>query len=111
MPYEQCPPFHAHVYFDPTTVEKARRICRSCSEMFSITMGRIHERPVGPHPDFSCQLTVPPEKVGPVLAWLAMNREGLVVFAHPNTDDALADHRDHAIWMGAIRPLDLGKLE
>ncbi|MGA8133977.1 MAG: DOPA 4,5-dioxygenase family protein, partial [Pseudomonas gingeri] len=34
-------------------------------------------------------------------------RKGLVVFIHPLTDDDLADHRDHAIWMGAVRPLDL----
>jgi aromatic ring-cleaving dioxygenase len=31
----------------------------------------------------------------------------LVVFLHPLTGDELADHRDHAIWMGALRPLKL----
>ena len=40
-----------------------------------------------------------------------MNRDGLVVFAHPNTDNALVDHRDRAVWMGAIRPLDLRAVE
>ena len=38
---------------------------------------------------------------------LALHRGGLTVFIHPNTGNALRDHRDHAIWMGAIRPLDL----
>lgn len=42
-----------------------------------------------------------------VLPWLALYRKGLVVFMHPLTGDELADHRDHAIWMGAVRPLDL----
>ena len=111
MTHPPTPSFHAHVYFDAQTVEKARNICQRCSEIFGIRMGRVHERPVGPHPDWSCQLTVPSELVGPVLAWLSMNREGLTVFAHPNTDNALVDHRDRAIWMGAIRPLDLRAVE
>ena len=34
-------------------------------------------------------------------------RNGLVVFLHPDTGDDLLDHTDHAIWMGAMRPLDL----
>jgi len=48
-----------------------------------------------------------PELIGVVLPWLALHRNGLVVFLHPETGDELADHTDHAIWMGAIRPLDL----
>jgi DOPA 4,5-dioxygenase len=48
-----------------------------------------------------------PELLGDVLPWLAFNRKGLVVFVHPDTGDDLADHTDHAIWMGAIWPLDL----
>ncbi len=111
MDKSEFPSFHAHVYFDARTLEKARVICMRCSETFGIKMGRLHERPVGPHPDWSCQLTVPAEKVGPVLTWLAMNRDGLVVFSHPNTENALVDHRDRAVWMGAIRPLDLSALD
>jgi DOPA 4,5-dioxygenase len=98
--------YHAHVYFDATTVEKARRICTECSQTFGLTMGRVHEKPVGPHPDWSCQLAVGPEKIGDVIGWLALNRDGLNVLIHPETGDALADHTRHAIWMGAIRPLD-----
>ena len=104
---ENTPVFHAHVYFGPDTVEKARDVCTQCSQTFGITMGRMHERPVGPHPDYSCQLTVPPDKVGDVLSWLSRNRQGLVVFSHPNTGDVYKDHTDHAVWMGAMRPLKL----
>jgi DOPA 4,5-dioxygenase len=42
-----------------------------------------------------------------VLPWLALNRKGLVIFMHPDTGDDLMDHTEHAIWMGAVRPLDL----
>jgi aromatic ring-cleaving dioxygenase len=30
-----------------------------------------------------------------------------VVFLHPLTGDDLADHTEHAIWMGAVRALDV----
>ena len=36
-----------------------------------------------------------------------LNRDGLVVFLHPETGNALLDHRDWATWMGEIRPLNL----
>lgn len=108
---ETMPSFHSHVYFDPSTVDQARALCEECSRLFGIKMGRVHERPVGPHPDFSCQLTVEADKVGDVLSWLSRNRNGLVIFSHPNTGDALKDHTDHPIWMGAIRPLVLENLK
>lgn len=107
MDQSQVETFHAHVYFDRTTIEQARRLCADCAGRFDVTMGRVHERPVGPHPDWSCQLTIPPAKFGDVLTWLALNRNGLVVFCHPQTGDSLKDHTDHAIWLGAIRPLEL----
>ncbi len=103
--------YHAHVYFDAETIEKARSLCQRCSETFGIRMGRVHERPVGPHPDWSCQLTVPAEAFGDVIPWLALNRDGLVIFVHPDTGHSLNDHRDHALWMGAVRPLNLAQFE
>jgi DOPA 4,5-dioxygenase len=73
-------------------------------------MGRVHEKLVGPHPDWSCQLVFPPEKFADVVSWLALNRAGLVMLVHPETGDALRDHTDYAMWMGAVRPLDLSVL-
>ncbi|MDP1740413.1 DOPA 4,5-dioxygenase family protein [Polaromonas sp.] len=99
--------FHAHVYFDASSLEKARSLCEAAARRFPLQMGRIHQQPVGPHPDWSCQLAFDAAIAGEVITWLALNREGLVIFTHPLTGDDLADHRDHAIWMGAVRPLDL----
>ena len=45
--------------------------------------GRLHERPVGPHPDWSCQLAFGPEKLGDVVGSLALNRGGLVALVDP----------------------------
>lgn len=99
--------FHAHVYFDAESLARARRLCEAARDRFGLAMGRLHEREVGPHPRWSCQLTIPTARLGEVLAWLALNRDGLVIFVHPNTGDDLADHRDRAIWMGGMPPLKL----
>ncbi|MEN5093018.1 DOPA 4,5-dioxygenase family protein [Pseudomonas protegens] len=99
--------YHAHVYFDASTIDQARALCEQAAQLFDLKMGRVHERPVGPHPDWSCQLAFAPEVFAQVVPWLALNRQGLVVFLHPDTGDDLLDHTDHAIWMGAMRSLDL----
>ena len=41
---------------------------------------------------------------------LGSYRAGLTVLVHPLTGDDLADHRDHALWLGDSRPLDLEAL-
>lgn len=99
--------FHAHVYYDAATLEQASRLCETARQRFSLSMGRIHQRQVGPHPCWSCQLAFAPESFGEIIPWLALNRDGLVVFIHPETGDDLNDHTKYAIWMGKIMPLDL----
>ena len=99
--------FHAHIYFDPEEVEKAKALGDSAHERFGVSVGRYHLRPVGPHPRGSVQLTVPPEQFGDFAQWLALNRGDLTIFAHANTGEDLADHTSHVIWFGASEPLDL----
>lgn len=99
--------YHAHVYFDAQTLDQARALCEEAAQRFGLKMGRVHERPVGPHPDWSCQLAFEHAQLADVVCWLALNRKGLVVFLHPLTGDDLADHTEHAIWMGAVRDLDV----
>ena len=99
--------YHIHIYFDETSVELAKKIGIEASELFSLELGRFHEKNVGPHPRWSVQLLVPNDKFADALAWMTLNREGLTIFTHPNTEDGLADHRDRAIWMGECLELDL----
>ncbi|MBL1241083.1 MAG: DOPA 4,5-dioxygenase family protein [OCS116 cluster bacterium] len=99
--------YHAHVYFDADSVEQARALCLCAAEKFDVVMGRVHEKNVGPHPRWSCQLGASSAQFAMLLPWLALNRDGLIVFSHPVTDDALLDHRDHGIWLGAGLELDL----
>lgn len=102
--------FHAHVYFDADTIGQASELCRKAEQLFSVKMGRIHEKPVGPHPMWSCQLAFGPETFGRIVPWLAVNRNGLIVFLHPETGDDVKDHTDHAIWMGDVLELDISAL-
>ena len=74
--------WHSHIYFDAASHPRAEALVAAMQRHFGpdadITYGRWHLRPVGPH---------------------------------PNTDetaaDELRDHRDHAVWMGTVRPLKL----
>lgn len=103
--------FHAHVYFDADTREQARELCEDISARFPVEMGRMHDKPVGPHPMGSCQLAFGPDAFADVVTWLALHRGGLTVFTHPETGDELPDHRDHAIWMGSMPSLKLSVFE
>jgi aromatic ring-cleaving dioxygenase len=103
--------FHAHVYFGSDTLAQARSLCESAAQQFpQLKLGRVHQQPVGPHPDWSCQLAFKPDLFGALIPWLAMRRAGLVVFIHPISNNDLVDHRDRAMWMGAVRPLKLDML-
>ena len=99
--------YHAHVYFDADSKPDARYICEEAVARFGVQMGRMHDRPVGPHPEPSCQLLADPDQFAQLLPWLALHRNGLTVFIHPNTGNHLEDHRDHAIWLGGSQTLDL----
>ncbi len=99
--------YHAHVYFDAGTREEARAIREAVEARFLVAMGRWHEKPVGPHPCWSYQIAFAPEIFAEIVPWLALNRQGLTVFLHPESGDDLADHRDHAVWLGPSATLDL----
>ena len=99
--------FHAHVYFDGPELPAAKALAAEAREQFGVPVGHFHERPVGPHPRGSVQLTVPPEQFGDFAQWAALNRNGLTIFAHASTGDDLADHSKHVIWFGPSEALNL----
>ena len=99
--------FHAHIYYDPEEVERAKELAAAAQARFPIGVGHFHLRPVGPHPRGSVQLTVPRDAFGEVAQFLALHRDGLTVFAHAETGNDLADHTQHVVWFGPSEPLDL----
>lgn len=102
--------YHAHIYFDQATELQAQALIEQARQRFDISVGRMHCRPVGPHPCWSCQLSFSPAGFGRIIPWLVLHRAGLVVFVHPLTGDAMFDHRDAALWLGEAQPLDLSVL-
>lgn len=103
--------YHAHIYYDAASKPPAEALRTALEREFpEASFGRWHDRPIGPHPDWSYQIAFGPTLFPTIVPWLALNRGELVVFIHPNTSDAMADHRDYALWMGAVRELDLSVL-
>ena len=99
--------FHAHIYFNPAEVDRAKALASDVQERFGVRVGHFHLVPVGPHPRGSCQMTVPAETFGAVASWLSINRAGLTIFAHASTGDDLRDHSANVIWFGPSEPLNL----
>lgn len=99
--------FHAHIYFDASKLAAAQALANEARERFGVAVGHFHERPVGPHPRGSCQLTVETEDFGDFARWAALNRGALTIFAHAETGNDLADHTEHVIWFGPSEPLNL----
>ncbi|HET7715003.1 MAG TPA: DOPA 4,5-dioxygenase family protein [Bauldia sp.] len=105
---EQLPnDFHAHIYFDPPELAEAQALAAEVKERFGVAVGHFHQRPVGPHPRGSVQLTVPTDRFGEVASWLAVHRRGLTVFAHASTGDDRRDHRENVVWFGPSEALKL----
>ena len=102
--------YHAHVYFDAETREQADKLCKAAGERFGVKVGRMHDKPVGPHPRGSCQLTIKTEQFAEVIPWLVTHRKGLTIFTHAQTGNALKDHTDHVIWLGPSETLTLSAL-
>ena len=99
--------FHAHIYYDPAEVDRAKSLAAEAQQLFGLPVGHFHLRPVGPHPRGSVQMTVQPDQFGDVAKWLAVNRAGLTVFAHASTGDDRTDHTHNVIWFGPSETLDL----
>jgi DOPA 4,5-dioxygenase len=110
-PMSEISEYHAHVYYDAATRAQADELCQTAGSTFGVKIGRMHDNPVGPHPRGSCQLTVKTGQFSDVIPWLVLHRNGLTVFAHPQTGNALKDHTEHVIWLGPSESLRLSALK
>ena len=99
--------YHAHVYFDQQTVAFAAALCTEAGQRFGVRIGRVHEKLVGPHPRWSCQIAFSSTDFDALIPWLEKNRNGLSVLVHGLTGDDLADHTINAYWLGESMELNL----
>lgn len=102
--------WHAHVYYDAATRDRAATLRDWVAARYTTQLGRWHDIPVGPHPQAMYQIAFANEVLPGLLAFLALNRMGLTVLVHPNTARPKDDHLVHAVWLGAVLPLDASAL-
>jgi aromatic ring-cleaving dioxygenase len=103
--------FHAHIYYDPaTTRPQAERLRERIAARFLVRNGNWHDVPVGPHPSAMFQISFAKQLFSSIVPWLMLNRLGLTILVHPNTDRPRDDHLTHAVWMGSVLPLDAARL-
>jgi DOPA 4,5-dioxygenase len=104
--------YHAHIYYDPaTTRDRAARLREKISATFpTAIVGRWHDALVGPHLRSMYQVVISQAMLASFLPWLMLNRDGLTVLLHPETDNSYLDHTAHAVWMGEVLPVRLDVL-
>jgi DOPA 4,5-dioxygenase len=106
LPLAAIGSFHAHIYFDGDAQRGAALALREqIAQRFSVTLGRVHDRLVGPHARAMYQVAFDTASFGNFVPWLMLNRQGLTVLVHPNTRDTRRDHLVHALWMGEVLPI------
>jgi aromatic ring-cleaving dioxygenase len=99
--------YHAHVYFDADSVDRATELCQTAAARFGAAMGRVHRKLVGPHPQWSCQLAFDAQQFDTLIPWLDAHRGGLSVLVHGLSGNDLRDHTTHASWLGEPHRLNL----
>ncbi len=97
--------YHAHIYFDQRSVQRVTEICEQIAARFGLKVGRIHQKPVGPHTRWSVQILFGHRDFDAFIAWLDAERGELDVLVHGVTGDDYKDHTDHAYWLG--QPVEL----
>ena len=99
--------YHAHVYFDMSLSRPdAVMLTEQISAQFpTIHLSQLYDKPIGPHtwPMFEAAFDV--ATFPSFVPWLMLNRRGLNILIHPNTDDMYADHVINPIWLGDKLPL------
>lgn len=98
--------YHAHVYFGAAAAAQASALRGAAGARSGLPVGRVHLEPVGPHPVGSCQISFGQADFDALIPWLETHR-GLTVLVHGITGHDLADHTEHAAWLGEPAPLKL----
>ena len=103
-------PYHAHIYYSGAERAAAEALrARFAEDEAVLFVGRMSDRPVGPHPVPQFEIHFPERALAEVTA--AIKGSGLQALIHPLTDDDLADHTELAQWIGTPLELDLSVLD
>lgn len=98
--------YHAHIYYkNQTERDNALKLRGWIAERFLVQLGSWHDQTIGPHDLAMYQVAFDIEQFASFVPWLMLNRMGLTILVHPNTNNPRADHLTHALWMGEILPI------
>jgi DOPA 4,5-dioxygenase len=101
--------YHAHVYYDSASKDRAARLRRWVEDRFAgqMRMGSWHDEEVGPHVQAMYQIAFPPELFPTLVPFIMMNRMGLTVLVHPQSGRPRDDHTVNAMWLGEVLPVKI----
>jgi len=103
--------YHAHLYFDQATLAQAIDLSEHAGALFNLKIGRVHQKLVGPHLMWSCQISFTNNDFDRFITWLDQHRNGLSIFVHGVTGDDFIDHTKYAYWLGDCVELNLSIFE
>lgn len=103
--------FHAHIYFDSNTLARATDLRNRIAAELGLQVGRQHQKLVGPHPQWSFQVSLNIAELDNFISWMEQHRQGLSVLLHADTGNDLLDHTAHVHWLGTPLVLDLSDFE
>lgn len=108
-------PWHAHIYYAAEERGAAETLRAGFAEMMAsgtgpiLYVGRMSDRPIGPHPIPQFEIHFPASARGDVVR--EIEGSDLRALVHPLTDDDLADHTTLAHWIGEPIDLDVSVLD
>jgi DOPA 4,5-dioxygenase len=103
-------PYHAHIYYSAQQRAAAEALRKQFARDREILfVGRMMDKPVGPHPLPQFEAHFLERSVVAVVALIEAS--GLTALVHPLTDDDLADHTSLAHWIGEPVTLDVTVLD
>jgi aromatic ring-cleaving dioxygenase len=106
LPYSESSDYHAHIYFNKSSLSIVEELCQKVKESFDVQIGRIHQKLVGPHSEWSCQFAFNANQED-FITWLDIHRTGLSVLVHGCSKNGFEDHTQHLKWLGDPIKLDL----
>lgn len=104
--YTDIKSYHAHIYFDEDSYQKAALLRRWVAERFPVELGNWNLQPRGPHVTPSFYFGFGNDLLPVLVPWLQLNSLGLTILIHPNTGDGRADHLHYALWVNRAQPVN-----
>ena len=111
--------FHSHALFDHTVPERVQeaaafrdRIAETFASNPHVEVHSFLPHPAGPFPRGMFEVLFTRDAFTDYVTWLSFERpEAIDILVHPLTKWQVADHGEHAFWLGRRVDLDVGPLQ